>query len=148
MTIRYPRRLWFLDDGHRKADIALNAGVSWQIALQSKASVVTADLRSLALTGLEIKGGYGVVRLELPVPSGVVPIKIGGGASDLMIHRPAGVAARVHLKGWVSQLNFDDQSIGNAGNEIRLQSADYEVSAQRYDIETTGYAVNVTVTAG
>jgi hypothetical protein len=40
-----------------------------------------------------------MVRLELPAPSGVVPIKIGGGASDLQIHRPAGVAARVYLQG-------------------------------------------------
>ncbi len=148
VTVRYPRRLWFLDDGQRQAEITLNASIPWQITLQSKASVITADLRNLDLTGLEIKGGYGVVRLDLPAPSGVVPIKISGGASDLRIQRPAGVAARVSLKGWVSQLTFDDRSIGNAGNEAHLQSANYDTSAERYDIETTGYAVNVTITSG
>ena len=40
-----------------------------------------------------------MIRLNLPVPAGVVPIRISGAASVITVRRPAGVAARVHLKG-------------------------------------------------
>ena len=63
-------------------------------------------------------------RVELPEPSGEVPADLRRGIGD---HRPAlpGVA-RVHLKGWASQLTFDDRTYGGVGNDLRLQSPGYE----------------------
>ena len=89
-----------------------------------------------------------MIRLDLPVPSGSVPIRFSGGASELIIRRPVGVAARVHLKGWASQFIFDDQTFGNLGNDVRLQSPGYAAAAQRYDIEVASSASMVTITSG
>ena len=50
----------------------------WQIVIQGGASDVTAELGGLDLAGLEVKGGLSSIRLELPMPSGVVPIRISG----------------------------------------------------------------------
>ena len=64
--------------------------------------------------------------MELPEPSGTVPVRIAGGASEIVVRRPARVAARVRLKGWASQLTFDDQTFGAVGSDVRLQSPGYE----------------------
>ncbi len=147
ITVRYPRRLWISGGEQRGAEIALSAAIPWRIAIQGGASEIIAELGSLNLAGLEVKGGLSSIRLELPEPSGVVPIRISGGASDIVIRRPAGVAARAHLKGWVSTFVFDDQTYGDVGNDVRLQSPGYEAAARRYDIEVASSASMITVTS-
>lgn len=147
VTIRYPRHLWVLGWEQRSAEITLNATIPWQIAIQGGASVIIADLSKLNLARLEVKGGLSSIRLELPIPSGVVPIRISGGASEITIRRPAGAAARVHLKGWSSTFVFDDQTFSNMGNDVRLQSSNYEAAAPYYDIEVASSVSMVTITA-
>jgi len=149
VTIRYPRRLSALLGGQqRAAEVALNAAIPWQIAIQGGASDVTAELGGLDLAGLEVKGGVSSIRLELPVPAGVVPIRISGGAAEIIVRRPGGVAARAHLKGWVSTFVFDHQTFSDMGNNVWLQSAGFEPTAPYYDIEVASSASMVTITSG
>src|SRR5205085_6379785 len=122
VTISYPRRLLGIGGQQRAAEVTLNVALPWHIMIQGGASDVTAELAGLDLASLEVKGGLSMVRLELPMPSGVVPIRISGGASAIIVRRPAGVAARAHLKGWVSTFIFDDQTFSDMGNNVWLQS--------------------------
>lgn len=147
VTIRYPR-LWALGGEQRVAEVTLSVAIPWRIVIQGGASDITAKLDGLDLAGLEIKGGLSMIRLELPAPSGVVPIRISGGASGIIIRRPAGVAARVHLKGWASQFVFDNQTFSDVGNNVRLQSPGYEAPAPCYDIEVASSVSMVTITSG
>jgi DNA-binding MarR family transcriptional regulator len=137
VTFRYPRRLRLFDRSKQGAEVALNAAVPWQIELRGGAS---------ELSGLEVRGGASSFRVDLPEPSGTVPVRIAGGASEIVIQRPARVAARVRLKGWASQLTFDDQTFGAIGSDVRLQSPGYEGAAGRYDVEVTGSASDLTLT--
>ncbi len=148
VTIHYPRRLWVLGGEQRAAEVTLSVAIPWRIVIQGGASEIAAQLGGLDLTGLEVKGGLSSIRLELPVPSGVVPIRISGGASQVTVRRPAGVAARAHLKGWASKFVFDDQTFSDVGNDVRLQSPGYEAAARRYDIEVASSASMVTITSG
>jgi DNA-binding MarR family transcriptional regulator len=147
VTIRYPRRLWLLGGGQGTAEITLSAAIPWRIEIQGGASEITAELGGLNLAGLEMKGGMSMIRLELPVPSGVVPIRISGGASTMTVRRPVGVPARVHLKGWASAFVFDDQRFSYLGNDVRLQSPDYDATTAGYDIEVAGSASMVTISS-
>ena len=148
VTIHYPRRLLGLGGLQRAAEVTLNVAIPWQIVIQGGASEVEARLHGLDLAGLEVKGGLSSIRLELPVPSGVVPIRISGGASEIIVRRPAGVAARAHLKGWVSTFVFDNQTFSDMGNNVWLQSSDFEPTAPYYDIEVASSASMVTITSG
>lgn len=147
VTIRYPRRLWVLGGEKRMAEVTLSTTIPWQIAIQGAAASILAELGGLHLTGLEIKGGISTIHLELPTPSGVVPIRISGGASTVTLRRPAGVAARVHLKGWASMFVFDDQTFSDVGNDVRLQSQGFEPGAPYYDIEVLSSVSMVTITS-
>jgi DNA-binding MarR family transcriptional regulator len=149
VTISYPRRLLLLPASRQgAAEVTLSTAIPWQIIIQGGVLEITAGLGGLILAGLEIKGGMSTIRLELPLPSGTVPIRFSGGASDVTIRRPAGVAARVHLKGWVSTFIFDDQTFSNVGSDVRLQSRGYEGTASRYDIDVASSASMVTITSG
>ncbi|MEO8972744.1 MAG: MarR family winged helix-turn-helix transcriptional regulator [Ktedonobacteraceae bacterium] len=148
VTIRYPRRLLGLGGKQGATEVALSVAIPWRIAIQGGAAEVVAKLGGLDLAGLEVKGGFSMIRLDLPTPSGVVPIRISGGAPEITIRRPAGVAARVHFKGWVSALVFDDQTFSGTGNNVRLQSSGFDPTAPCYDIEVTSYANMVTITSG
>lgn len=148
VTIRYPRRLLGLGGKQGAAEVALNVAIPWQIVIQGGAAEVVAELGSLDLAGLEIKGGFSAIRLDLPAPSGVVPIRISGGASEITVRRPAGIAAQVHFKGRVSALVFDDQTFSGAGNNVRLQSSGFNPAAPYYDIEVTSYVSTITITSG
>jgi DNA-binding MarR family transcriptional regulator len=147
VTIRYPRRLWVLSGEQRVAEVTLNATIPWWIVIQGGASEVEARLEGLNLAGLEITGGLSMTQLELPDPSGVVPIRISGGASQITVRRPGGVAARAHLKGWVSTFIFDEQIWSEMGNNVWLQSSGFDPTSSYYDIEVASSASMVTITS-
>jgi len=75
----------------------------------------------------------------------VVPIQISGGAQEISVVRPAGVAVRVHLKGWISEMVFDEQTFGGIGHLARLQSSGFDPAGPYYDIEVTSYAQMITI---
>ncbi len=89
--------------------------------------------------------GCSDVDLTLPEPLRVVPVRLSGGASEVNIRRPAGVEARLSMKGGVSKLTFDEQSFDAVGGKLRLQSPGYGSASDRYEIEVSGGASEVTV---
>jgi len=145
VSIRYPRRLLGLGEKQGRAEIALNSAIPWQIVIHGGAPEIEAHLRGLDLARMEVIGGFSLIRLDLGAPTGRVPIQIKGGASEITVMRPAGVAARAHLKGWVSELVFDEQAWSGAGNNVRLQSPGFDPTVPCYDIEVTGHANMITI---
>ncbi len=147
VTIRYPRRLQLFQRHQQTAEVALNTTIPWQIVVRGGASDIVAELQGLELAGLEIEGGASQVRVNLPEPTGTVRVKITAGASDVTVQRPAGVAARVRVKGWASALTFDDRTFGDMVTDVRLQSPGYEDAPQRYDIIVSGSGSQFTLAA-
>ncbi|GHO45837.1 hypothetical protein KSX_40000 [Ktedonospora formicarum] len=145
VTIRYPRRLTGTSGEQRQAVVTLSRAIPWQIVIQSGGSDITAELGGLDLSSFEIKGEGSRIHLELPSPSGVVPIRISGGGSGINVQRPAGIAARALLKGWGSAFVFDDQT--HMGNNVWLQSSGFEPTAPYYNIEVTSSGSMVTITS-
>lgn len=148
VTIRYPRipsRDWLNDRSERLAEVALNARIPWDVEIRGGASRLLADLRGLRLGSLKVDGGASRLEVALPAPSGTVALVIFGGASNVAIHRPAGVAARLRVGGGATNLKFDDRRIGAAGGELDLRDGGYDVATDRYDVAVTGGANNLTI---
>ena len=148
VTIRYSgaQSCDWLDCGSEcPAEVALNARIPWEIEVRGGASQLVVDLRGLRLGSLSVDGGASRLEVLLPVPSGTVAVVILGGASNVAIHRPEGVAARLRVGGGVTLLKFDDRRIGAAGSELDLQSRGYDGATDRYDVAVTGGANNATL---
>lgn len=125
VTIRYPRfphldRIGYLRE--RPAEVALNASVPWDVEIRDGASRLTADLRGLELRSLEVSGGASRVEVTLPPPSGTVPVRVLGGASNVAIHRPEGVSAQIRVGGGSTNLAFDERRFGAVGGEVGLRA--------------------------
>ena len=145
VTIRYPRRFRPFEWRKYAADVILNSSIPWEVEVRGGASNFTADLAGLDLGSFEIKGGASRIEASLPHPSGTVPVRLSGGASNIVLHRPADTAARMRVGGGVSKLAFDEQRFGAIGGEVRLQSHGYENSESRYDINVSGGASSLSV---
>jgi hypothetical protein len=138
-----PRDFWL----ERPVEVALNATITWHIEVSGSTSRFTANLCKLRLGSINLAGGASRIGIMLPRPSGTVSVRISGGASNVIIHRPEGVAARVHASGGATNLTFDEKHFGAIGGDVNLQSPDYREAANRYDIEVTGGANNLTIGA-
>src|SRR5918997_3058728 len=148
VSIRYTRIAscdWTSNCPERPAEVALNAGIPWDVEVRGGASRFLADLSGLRLGSLKVEGGASRLEVVLPVPSDVVTVVILGGASNATIRRPEGVAARLRVDGGATNLTFDDRHIGAAGGALDLQSGDYDGAADRYDIAVTGGANNLSI---
>jgi DNA-binding MarR family transcriptional regulator len=146
VTIRYPRRLWIPSMEKRAVEVTLSTAIPWSIVIRSGGAEVTAELGGLDLLEMEVNGAGSMFRVELPEPSGVVPIRLGGSGSEFTVRRPPGVAARVRLEGWGSGVVFDGQTV--TGMSSRQQSPNYDGAVRRYDIETSGSGSMFTVATG
>jgi hypothetical protein len=146
VTVRYPR-LRPLDGSCRvrSGEIVLGARVPWRIEFGGGVSRLTADLSGLGLGSFEVEGGASRVELRLPKPSASVPVCLRGGASNVAVHRPDGVAARLRVRGGVTNLSFDGRHFGVVGDELELRTPDYDGASDRYDIAFSGGANNLTV---
>jgi hypothetical protein len=118
----------------RSARIALNPSIVWQFEVQGGTLRLNADLRGLQLSMVTLAGGASRVDLALPRPSGTVPIRIRGGASEVSVRRPLGVAVRVIAHGGFRKLQVDGKSI-EATDEKPIESPDYVGAVDRYELE-------------
>ncbi len=145
VTIRSPK-FSLLSWRHRRgADIVLNATIPWEVQLRGGAWKLAADLRALTLLSLDLSGGANDLSVELPAPTGAVPVRVSGGASKVDIHRPAGAAASIRLRGGATELLFDGQRFAALGSETHVTTPNYAGSTDRYDFELTGGASKLTI---
>ena len=128
-----------------RGEIVLSGRVPWAIRARMGMSHVVADLEGLELRDLEISAGASQVEVRLPRPKDEARVRIGGGASDVELIRPAGVPVRVHVGGGVSKLAIDEFRLGSAGGKTDWRSPDYEKVADRYDVEIGAGASKVTI---
>ena len=131
--------------GRFAGNITLNAAFPWAIAVRGGVSKVNGDLRTLSLSSFTISGGASEVTLDLPQPSGVVMLRIIGGASNILLRRPAHSAARVAVRGGSSRLTLDEQHFGGIGGNTQLETPGASLSRDRYEIMIEGGASNLTV---
>ena len=145
VSVQYKGR-WGWDWRERRADIALNSTLPWDIEIVGGANKLQGKLSNLDLRSLEFNGGVHQMRLTLGSPTGVVPIRLRGGANDLRIERPLGVAARLKINGGASAIEFDRQRLSSSGGGTTLESAGASDALDRYELEINGGASKITVT--
>ena len=145
VTIQQRRRFRPFDWRAQSSDVTLNATVPWAISLRGGMWKLGADLRALRLESLDIAGGASDIEIWLPPPAGAVPVRVSGGASKVVLHRPAGVPVRADISGGASQMVFDGQRLGGVGGRNRLESSGFEATTDRYEVRFSGGASQVTI---
>lgn len=145
VSVRYGRRFKLLDWRSHPSEFTLNATVPWAIEIRGGGADVDADLRDLILTSLSFSWGASLLRLQLPEPSGVVPIRLSGGANSIHIQRPPGSVVRLQVKGGYNAVTLDDILVGAMGDKMQIQSPDTGDAPDRYEIEVSGGANEIKI---
>lgn len=125
--------------------IELNEDMPWAIVVEGGAARTSLDLARVNLTRFEVSGGAASVDLRLGKPSGIVPVRVNGGAARLRIAQPPGVGARIKVGGGVAHLEFLGQSLGAVGGGLALDSRTWNPQGDGYDIRIGGGGAHVTV---
>lgn len=125
-----------------RGEITLTGRIPWSIEARAGMSEVVADLEDLELRSWKVSAGASKIQARLSRPEETVPIRIGAGASNVELIRPAGVPVRVHIGAGASKLTIDDFS---GSGKIDWRSPDYEQVEGRYDIEIGAGASKVTI---
>jgi DNA-binding MarR family transcriptional regulator len=128
------------------AELTLTTAIPWSIEIRRGVSRLTADLRELHLAAFDITGGVTESELSLPRPRGTATVRITGGASRLVVSRPRGTAAQVLVRGGASNFVFDAQRLGAVGSATRLATPGWDSAPDRWSIELTGGASDLSVT--
>jgi hypothetical protein len=105
---------------------------------------MTLDLSRGQVTSVGISGGASQMDLTLPAPHGTVRVAISGGASQMHIRCASGTAARITVTGGVGTLQVNDSRQTGVG-QLTLATPGYDSTADRYDIQITGGASDVTL---
>jgi DNA-binding MarR family transcriptional regulator len=154
----------------RRADIALNTALPWEIEIDGGASKLQGKFTALDLRSFRLTGGVDKFRLTLGPPAGVVPVRFSRGANHIRIERPTGIPVRLTVRGGAGRLDFDTQQVrGLGGGEllqvlggrideriVRVESADHGAivlatpgfadAADGYQVEIEGGAGRITIT--
>jgi hypothetical protein len=136
--------LFFGPRGRRKIDLAINSSVPWSIDVSGGASHVTLALAAVPVKAISLTGGANNITVALGQPSGTVAVDISGGASSVTIHRPAGVATSLHMSGGANSIRLDNQHLAGFGDDS-AQTPGYDAATDRYAIDVSGGASNVSV---
>ena len=146
VRVRY-RRAWPFESRRISAEIALHPAVTWSVLFRRGVSKVKADLSRLASANVDIEGGASDVELLLPKPAGTMTVRVGGGASNALILRPAGVPLRVAVRGGAAHLHLDRLVLGAIGGPFEWETPDYATSSDRLELEIAGGVSHFTVGA-
>ena len=128
-----------------RGEVILNDAIPWAVEIRGGASNLEADLSGASLSELSLTGGASHVEFRLASPIGTVPLRIRGGASRVLIRRPAGVPVRVRVSGGLSKLRLDGRPPAAAGGPSGLDTPGYEAAVNRYELELSGGASRVDV---
>ena len=134
--------------GRSRGRIAISGRVPWTFAVDGGAARLRAELASAIISAITVTGGASHVDLDLPPAAGPVPIRFGGGVSNLSVLRPRDVAVRLAVSGGSARVALDHQRFGAVGAPLELRSSgDDTGSSGRYDIEVAGGAHALVIAA-
>lgn len=144
VTVR-PRKFPLFGWGHRYLGLTLAASIPWDVEVAQGGWQLNASLAAVQVRSFVIRGGASRVEVSLGRPSGEVPVRIEGGASNITVRRPRGVPVEIRIKGGLSKLVVDDFRLGAAAGPFRWRSPD--PGSDLYVIDVRGGASRITVEA-
>jgi len=130
---------------NRYVAIVLHPAVEWTIASRGGLAHVDLDLAAGTVARIDVRGGCSDVRCELPRPRVAVPIRIAGGASKLVVQRPADAGVALATSGGMAALRLDDQRFDAIGGAARLETRNAERGAPRYELQIDGGAADLAI---
>lgn len=139
----------WLRDALRSRDhgvaIVLHPAVEWTLAIRGGVANFELELSAGRVARVDIHGGVSDVQLALPLPGAAVPVRIAGGASRLVVQRPAETGVALVASGGMASLWLDDERFDAIGGSARLETRNLVPGAPRYELQIQGGAADLAI---
>jgi hypothetical protein len=121
--------------------IELDQDVAWHLRVGGGANEVVLAMGPGGFAGLDLASGVTTVDATLSRPAGTAVVRIGGGASEVALHLPQGVPARVTIGGGASQVRLDAQNHSGVPAGSVFANDGWDLAPDRFDVDaSTGVA--------
>jgi hypothetical protein len=134
---------WFRSASGAEWEIMLSRSPALSIRLNGGAASMVLDLSDLQVTDLEIATGALGVDVTVPADAGEIFVQIDGGASNIEVLVPDGVAARITSASGLSSINVDRSRFPKLAGVYA--SPGFEDAANRVNIDIRVGVSSVTV---
>ena len=129
--------------GHATVTARIANDVPLSLQLNAGAGDFVIDLHDVNVTDARLSVGASNTTIVLPHPTGDVPIRLDGGASNVAIEIPADVEARISVAGGlISTSSTNPRAVKNGGV---IETAGYATAKDRVTLNITVGASSVTV---
>ncbi len=125
--------------------ITLNSAVTWRLTFSGGSTLTAVFLGHGRLRGADFTAGSSQITLRLPRPRGTVPIVLAGGASQVTVTAPRGVAARLRLDGGAGSALLGGHAYTGIAGGTLLTPPGWTAAVSRYDIEAPAGISAITV---
>jgi hypothetical protein len=126
--------------------ILLNSQVTWRLVFTGGASQMSVDLGAGRFGGADFAAGSALITMRLPEPEGTVTVVLAGGASQVSIGIPTGVAARLRLDGGAASATIGGHSYTGVAGGTMLTMPGWASAPRRYDIDAPAGVSAIAVT--
>ncbi|MDQ6846774.1 MAG: TetR family transcriptional regulator [Candidatus Dormibacteraeota bacterium] len=133
--------------GANRGAVELSRDHAWYIKLHGGTWNTTLDLTGLRITGVEMDSGGGSVTCILPMPHGIVPVRVNSGIVGVALHRPRRAAAHALMQTGSVKVRFDGELIKATMTDVQWDSPGGSLSDDRYDVTVCSGCVKVTMDA-
>lgn len=131
--------------GTPRLDLNLNPATPISsLSIKAGATNARLDLSALHVTDVDASLGAASTWLRVPQAAGATTVRMSGGASNVNIEVPPGVAARIRFRGGMSTISVDQTRFPAIG-ENAYQSSDFDSNPNSADITIDGGLTRIQV---
>lgn len=146
VRMKLTRLQWTFPPFSRWADnwrVGLTTKIPLILRLNTGASRVFVDLTDNLVELVELNTGASEVAVQFPKASGYTRAVVKGGATNIRLETPQGVAARIKSTGALGSLNVDEKRFPRSNG--LFVSPDFESAQNKVDVEISAGVSSVTV---
>jgi hypothetical protein len=141
-------RLSFTDGdgrGPAEASVELASDVSWSVRLDGGSVEQDLDLRTTRVRAVDFTAGAQRIDLALPAPTGVVPVRMTGGASVFDLHLTPGAQAKVRFSGGAGEAVIDGTPTSGLAGGTVLSTSNLDTAADHYAVDAVAGVATLTI---
>ena len=132
--------------GPSAVSIQLSTGVSWQLQFSGGTNQTVLNLTDGQVASIDFSAGSSLIQMTLPQPAGTATITLAGGASQVNVTTPPGVAARLRLSAGASAATLAGRTYNGLAKGTVLTSPGWAEAQSRYDIDAPAGINDISVT--